>query len=506
MVAVRSCATGRRDVSDTSTHLHAVVLAGGSGARFWPLSREMSPKQLLSIFGGVSLITRAVTRIMPFTGCDAVHIVTGENLVDELRNHLKSQPELEVLRIDYIVEPVGRNTAPAVALAAATLLRTDPEAVMVLLPSDHLLEDGQVWLDAVQAGIALAQAGVLVTIGLKPSRPEIGYGYIHAGEQIAGVEVGAARGHRVLGFVEKPGAATAAAFVRDGRYLWNSGMLITRADTVLRELCAAGNAAVTPASADGWKIADVAEAMAAVSREDWLTDEGRALYGALPSVPFDKAVLEVSGNVAVVPTDMAWSDVGSLLSIEELGTPDDSGNVLVGRAHDVGSRNVLSYAPDRLVATLGLDDVVVVDTADATLVASRDRIQDVRLVVDALKALGAEEVVSARNSLRTWGSWTLLLRGGGFQIKSIEVLPGHRLSSHSHAKRSEHWVVLEGTACVRLGSEAVELGAGDSVRVPAETVHRLENAGDGPLRVVEVSVGTYLGEDDIVRLEDDWDR
>ncbi len=493
-------------MSDSRSHLHAVILAGGSGARFWPLSRELSPKQLLSIFGGISLITRAVRRIMPFTACDAVHVVTGENLFDELRNHLKAQPEFEPLAIDYIVEPVGRSTAAAIALAAAVLLRDDPDAVMIVLPSDHLLEDGEVWADTVRVAVALAETGYLTTIGLKPTRAETGYGYIHAGDPIPGASAGHAVGREVVEFVEKPDPATAAAFVAAGTHLWNSGMLVARASVVLQQLRAAGAAAVTPDSACGRAIADVAEAMAAVPRSDWLTDEGRERYGSLPAVPFDKAALEVSERVAVVPTEMDWSDVGSLLAVEKLGTPDERGNVLVGRVYDIDSRDVLAYSADRLVATLGLDDVIVIDTADATLVAARDRTQDVRVVVDALKAAGAPEVVCSRSSLRPWGSWTLLMKSDRFQIKSIDVLPGHRLSLQSHEHRSEHWIVIEGTARVRRDEEVLDIGPNESVYLPVGTVHRLENPGDAPLKVVEVAVGDYLGEDDIVRYEDDWGR
>jgi mannose-1-phosphate guanylyltransferase/mannose-6-phosphate isomerase len=461
---------------------------------------------MLSIFGGVSLMTRAVKRIMPFTACDAIHVVTGENLFDELRNHLKAQPGLDALSIDYLVEPVGRNTAPAVALAAAVLVRTDPHAVMAMLPSDHLLEDGPVWADTVRTAVSLAEQGFLVTIGLKPSRPETGYGYIHEGDPIAGDASGRARGHHVAAFVEKPDAAMAASFVSDGGYLWNSGMLVARASVVLEQLRLVGDAAATPASADGRRIADVAEAMADMPRASWLTDEGRATYGTLPSVPFDKAVLEVSDCVAVVPSDMEWSDVGSLLAVGKLGSPDERGNVLVGRVCDVGSRDLLAYSADRLVATLGLESVIVVDTADATLVAAKDRAQDVRMVVDALKAAGAPEVVSSRNSLRPWGSWTLLMKGDGFQIKSIDVLPGHRLSLQSHARRSEHWIVIEGVGRVQRDDEVIEVRLNESVYLPRGTVHRLENCGTSPLKVIEVAVGEYLGEDDIVRYEDDWGR
>lgn len=492
-------------MTDT-TRLHAVILAGGSGSRFWPLSREMSPKQMLSIFGGVSLMTRAVRRIMPYTACDAVHVVTGETLFDEIRNHLMAQAELAHLTIDYMVEPSARNTAPAIALAAAVLVERDPDAIMIMLPSDHLLEDGDRWRDTVWAATALAAEGRMVTIGLKPSRPETGYGYIHAGDEIPDSQVGEVRGHSVVEFIEKPDAETAVRLVANGDCLWNSGMLIARADVILSELRAAGDAGRSPASSGGRTIAEVAERLAKQPSDTWLTDAGRELYGSLPAVPFDKAVLEVSSNVVVVPTDLDWSDVGSLLSIEKLGAMDPNGNVLVGRAYDVDSTGTLVYSADRLVATLGLTDTIVVDTADATLVAAKDRAQDVRLIVDMLKFAGAEEVSTSRSSLRPWGSWTLLMKCPGFQIKSIDVTPGKRLSVQSHNRRSEHWIVIEGEASVLRGDDEITLHANESVYLPAGIVHRLENRETGPLKVIEVAVGDYLGEDDIVRYSDDFGR
>lgn len=486
--------------------LHAVILAGGSGSRFWPLSREMSPKQMLSIFGGVSLMTRAVMRIMPYTAVDAVHVVTGELLFDEIRNHLMAQTELAGLSIDYMVEPLARNTAPAVALAAATLHRLDPKAIMIMLPSDHLLEDGELWRATIEAAAGLAARDLLVTIGLKPSRPDTGYGYIHAGEPIEASRVGAVQGHVVQAFLEKPDLATAERFVAEGDYLWNSGMLVAKASVILEELRLAGDKAASAESADGRRIAEVAERMADMGVADWLTDEGRELYGSLPAVPFDKAALEVSSRIAVVPTDLDWSDVGSLLSIEELGEPDERGNVLVGRAYDVDSHDLLVYSADRLVATLGISDAVVVDTADATLVVAKDRVQDVRRMVDLLKAEGCDEVSTSRSSLRPWGSWTLLMKGDGFQIKSIDVHPGKRLSVQSHNRRSEHWIVIAGEAKVLRGDEEVILKRNESVYLPAGIVHRMENCGIEPLKVIEVAVGDYLGEDDIVRYSDDYGR
>lgn len=491
---------------DAASRLHAVVLAGGSGARFWPLSRELNPKQLLSVFGGESLITRSVLRVKEFCRPQDVHVITGERLADEIRNHLTAQPSLAGVRIDYVVEPGARNTAPAIALAAALVAREDPDALVIVLPSDHLLADGDLWRRTVGVAMHLAEEGFLATIGLVPTRPETGYGYIQAGDEIPGAASGDIAGCLVERFVEKPDTETAARFVSGGDHLWNSGMLVARASVVLRELRAAGERGATADSSAGGEIADVAEWLTSLPREEWLAAEALERYGALPAVPFDRAVLEVSDAVAVVPTSLDWSDVGSLLSIAELTPADERGNVLVGRAVDVGSEGIVAYSADRLVATLGLRDMLVIDTADATLVAPKDRAQDVRLVVDALKATGAPEVVASRQSLRPWGSWTLLMTAPGFQIKSIDVSPGSRLSLQSHARRSEHWIVIEGRALIELDGREIECAANESCYIPIGARHRLANPGPEPLKVIEVAVGEYLGEDDIVRYDDDWGR
>ncbi|GAB4284801.1 MAG: mannose-1-phosphate guanylyltransferase/mannose-6-phosphate isomerase [Coriobacteriia bacterium] len=487
-------------------HLHAIVLAGGSGTRFWPLSRELSPKQFVSIFGGVSLITRAVERIAGLAETGGVHVLTNERLADELGNHLKAQASLQGVAIDYLAEPTPRNTAPAIALAAAYLVRLDPDAVMVVLPSDHLIEDGAVWDRTMRLAVDLAEQGRLVTIGLEPTHAETGYGYIRAGAPIAGAERDGVSGREVERFVEKPERSAAEAFLAEGGYLWNSGMLVARADVVLRELDAAGAKAATPESAAAGTIAATAREVGALHPAEWTLPAARERFAALPAVPFDKAALEVSEVVAVVPTDMPWSDVGSLLALEQLAEPDERGNVLVGNVTDIDSEDTIVYSADRLVATLGLSDLVVVDTSDATLIARKDRAQDVRLIVDALKAAGAPEVVQNRSSLRPWGSWTMLLVGEGFQVKTIDVLPGCRLSLQSHAHRSEHWVVIEGHAKVEIDGDVFEVGPNESKYVPLGARHRLTNDGETLLRVVEVAVGDYLGEDDITRYQDDWAR
>ena len=291
-------------------HLHAVILAGGSGARFWPLSRELSPKQMLSIFGGRSLIRRAVERIQGMCDTDAVHVLTNERLLDELRNHLTAQEGLDVSSIEFLAEPTPRNTAPAMALAAAHLVRQDPEALMIVLPSDHLLEDGDRWQNTVRLACETATSGYLVTIGLTPTAPETGYGYIQSGDSIEGLELGDLEAHHVTRFVEKPDLVTAETYVADGSYMWNSGMLVARCADVLAAFEGPGSAGTTPDSGDGAAIARVARELAALGPDQWHTSRALDEFGALPSVPFDKAVLEVSDKVAVVPTSLDWSDVG----------------------------------------------------------------------------------------------------------------------------------------------------------------------------------------------------
>ena len=487
-------------------HLHAMILAGGSGTRFWPLSRELSPKQFVTMFGGVSLITQAVARVRSLAEPDGIHVLTNERLLDELRNHLKSQPSLHEAAIEYLAEPTPRNTAAAIALAAAYLERMDPDAVMIVLPSDHVLEDGERWERTLRVAVRLAETGRLVTLGLEPTRAETGYGYIRMGDVVPGIAEGETSGHDVAAFIEKPDHETAERFLAEGGYLWNSGMLVARASTVLAELIAVGQRRATHESGYSAEIAAIAREIATLEPGAWIGDDARAKFAALPSVPFDKAVLEVSRVVAVVPADLEWSDVGSLVALESIAEPDARGNVHSGNIVDIDSHDSIVYSADRLVATIGLEGLMVVDTPDATLVAPKGRAQDVRLIVDSLKASGAREIVENRSSLRPWGKWTMLVKGTGFQVKTIEVLPGQRLSLQSHEHRSEHWVVVEGGGRITRGTEVFDVGPNESAYIPRGFRHRLENPGADMLRIVEIAVGDYLGEDDITRYEDDWER
>ncbi len=479
---------------------HGVVLAGGTGQRFWPLSRELSPKQLLSVFGTESLVAQAVHRVLPTVQAAGgmMTVVTNERLLDELRNNLSANDDPRLREIEYLVEPCGRNTAPAIALAAAELVRHDSDAVMIVLPSDHLLEDGPAWRDVLDVGLLMALGDHFVTIGITPTRVETGYGYIGAGEPLVEFGSDRVRPLRATSFVEKPGPERAASLVADGRHFWNAGIFILKAASILEEMTELGG--------DAALIAATCEWVSGHPRSSWGSGEVRERFAALPSVPIDKALMERSSRVAVIPAELRWRDVGSFEALETVAPPDERGNTRLGRGVDIDTTGSIVYTTNRLVATLGLRDAVVIDTVDATLVCAKDRCQDVRAVVDALKAMNAEEVVTPKTSLRPWGTWTTLLKGSGFQIKLLEVKPGCKPSLQRHQHRSEHWVVVEGEATVTRDIEVVTVPTNGSVFLPVGCVHRVENRVDELLKIIEVQLGDYLGEDDIVRLEDDWHR
>ncbi len=472
-------------------HAYGLVLAGGSGMRFWPLSRELSPKQLLTVFGSESLIRQAISRLEARIPANRINLITNERLAEELRNHLLGSDE-SYNKIHYIVEPVGRNTGPAIALAAASLLRKDPQAILIVFPSDHVVEEGEEWTRALDMAIELAADGHLVTIGLRPTRPETGFGYIELGEAIEGKDE---RARRVRCFSEKPDLEVAKSFCESGKHLWNSGMFAFRADALLCE--------VVNYLPD---LAALVDELAGLPTSEWLTEEMRARFGALPPVSIDKGVLEKSDNVTVVCADLAWHDVGSFTSLAELEEADEQGNVIHGNAISVDSENTILWGDKRIIAALGLRDLVVVDTPDATLICPKDRCQDVRKVVEVLKAKGANEALSHRMVQRPWGSYTVMEEGPGFKIKMIEIKPKARLSQQIHHHRSEHWVILSGTARVQRGDEEIMLHPNESTYIPVSTSHRLENPGKIPVRLIEVQNGEYLEEDDLIRLSDEYDR
>ena len=456
--------------------LYPVIMAGGSGTRFWPLSRQLFPKQLLKIIGDETLIQQTMRRVLSGAPAERVLISTNPAQGESIRVQLNEWKD--ALKDNFVLEPEGRNTAPAIALVALELLRRDPQAVMLVVPADHIVKGQRDFDAAVALAADLARQGLLVTFGIKPIRPETGYGYIKPRKETVLAKRGKLKGHPVGRFVEKPDAGKAAQYLKAGDYYWNSGMFVWRAATILEEI-----RRHQPALALG------------VDRIGALIQQGapRAaiddVYRTLPSVSIDQGVMEKSSKAAVVPVTFSWSDVGSWGSLDEVADKDKSGNIVGGRVVDIDSQRSVVYG-----------------TPDATLVCPKSRAQDVKKIVEILKEQGAPEHLEHLTIHRPWGSYTVLEEGAGYKVKRVTVNPGGRLSLQMHHKRSEHWVVIAGTARVTRGDEVFELRIGESTAIPVETKHRLENPAQDTLHIIEVQNGPYLGEDDIVRFKDDYGR
>jgi len=476
-----------------NTHLYAVILAGGSGTRFWPLSRHLYPKQLLRILGEETLIQQTMHRVLRCVPANQVLISTNTAQADSIRFQLGEWKD--ELSHNFVIEPEARNTAPAIALAAIELVRRDPEAVMLVLPADHVIKGDKKFQAAVALGAELATEGYLITFGVKPVRPEIGYGYIQPNRRARLASRGGLVGYPVARFVEKPDAKKAARYLQAGNYYWNSGIFVWRASTILDEL-----ARHQPALARGMKK------IGELKKSEEGSSEMAQLYQRLTPVSIDHGVMEQSSRAAMIPVDFAWSDIGSWSSLGEVAPRNDSGNLVSGRVVDLDSRDSILYADRRLVATIGLSGMVVVDTPDATLICPKTRSQDVKKVVEILKRQGAPEHLEHLTVFRPWGSYTVLEEGPGYKVKRVTVNPGGRLSLQLHHQRSEHWVVITGTARVTRGEEVFDLHVSQSTAIPVETKHRLENPGSDTLHIIEVQNGPYLGEDDIVRFSDDYGR
>lgn len=474
---------------DTGLSVRPVVLAGGSGSRLWPMSRGAWPKQLLPLNSPDAMLVETVRRTRG-QGFSAPLVICNEEyrfLVAELMKGSGTEPEA------IILEPEGRNTAPAVAIAALMALRDDPAALILVMPADHMIGDVEAFRGAVAKAAILAASGHLVTFGITPDRPHTGYGYIRIGAELPHM----AGAFGVDRFIEKPAKDAAERFVEDGHHLWNSGLFLFPAQLFVDEL-----AKYEPAILETCR-----EALAGLRQDLDFCRLDAAAFRRLPSISVDVAVMERTVAAAVVPVDMAWNDLGTWQALWELGAKDAAGNVCVGDVlvHDTAASYVRSES-GRLVAVVGLQDVVVVATDDALLVSAKDGDAGIRQVLNQLAATQRPEHEFHTLVHRPWGTYRNVDSGDRFRVKQIVVKPGGTLSLQYHSHRAEHWVVVQGTARVTCGDRIFVLHENESTYIPIGAVHRLENPGKIPLRLIEVQSGAYLEEDDIVRIEDQYDR
>lgn len=467
------------------TMLTPVILSGGSGTRLWPASRAKLPKQLLPLAEERSMLQATALRTVGLPGAESGCVVVCN---EAHRFFVAEQLAAIEQNARIILEPEGRNTAPAIALAAFSVLGDDADALMLVMPADHVIRDVPAFQAAVRTGTDAAQKGQLVTFGIVPSKPETGFGYIRASSEgdILPVEA----------FVEKPDQQTAESYLKSGGYFWNSGMFLFRADayldalkTLAPDMFAACKSAMAKQSEDGLFLRPDADA-----------------FGASPSDSIDYAVMEKSGNVSVVPMSCGWSDVGSWSALHEVMDADGDGNVLDGDVLIFECRNSLISSESRLVGAVGLDNIVIVETKDSVLVVNKARSQDVKEIVNQLKLNERPETDLHRQVFRPWGSYDSIENAEKFQVKQLIVKPGAELSLQKHAHRAEHWVVVKGKARITRNDEVFDLEVNESAYIAIGDIHRIANPFDEPAHIIEVQCGDYLGEDDIVRIEDNYGR
>jgi mannose-1-phosphate guanylyltransferase/mannose-6-phosphate isomerase len=464
-----------------------VILSGGSGTRLWPLSRKEYPKQYLPLVGDNTMLQETILRLEgldnladPIIVCNADH----RFLVAE------QCQQIGVNNPTILLEPVGRNTAPAVAAAALQSLKDSEDSMLLVLSADHVIQDIDAFHEAINIARSQAQKGKLVTFGIVPTDANTGYGYIKSSKKN---DNGA---HKVEEFVEKPDLKTAQTYLEQGNYLWNSGMFMFKAETLIDEL--------TAHSPDIVKA--VSSAVKNATQDlDFIRLEEQS-FSLSPGDSIDYALMEKSDNVVVVPLDAGWSDVGSWLALYDIGAKDGSGNVLKGDVTVKDTTNTYIYASHHMVTTVGVDNLVVIDTPDATFIASQDKAHEVKSIVKSLQKKGRDEAHSNRKVYRPWGWYDSIEVGKHFQVKRLHVHPGAKLSLQMHHKRAEHWVIVSGQATATNGEEVLTLGEGQSTYIPIGVRHSLENRTDKPLEIIEVQSGVYLGEDDIVRFKDLYGR
>jgi len=472
-------------MTQTTQQILPVILSGGTGTRLWPLSREGFPKQFWPLASDKPMLAETAARaegpgfLPPMVICNEAHRFL---VAEQLRGH----------GARIVLEPVGRNSAPAIAAAALLAEESGTDTVMWIMAADSAIGDLPALQAALAQAAAAARAGWIVTFGMKPTAPETGYGYIEAGAALAdlpGVQA-------VARFVEKPDAARAAEFVSGGKHLWNSGMFVATATTLIAEL----------ERHEPELLRTVRAAVAGAKRDLDFVRLDPEIFAGAPNISIDYAVMERTQHAAVVPAAMGWSDIGSWNSLWEISAKDAGGNATLGPVELVDARNCMVRSEGILTGVVGIEDAVVIVTDDAVLVMDRSRAQDVKKLVDQLKAKGIKQATEHRRAFRPWGQYEGVVQGDRFQVKRIEVRPGAKLSLQKHFHRAEHWVVVSGTAIVRRDAEEILLRENESVYLPLGCVHRMENPGMIPLVLIEVQSGSYLGEDDIVRYEDTYGR
>jgi len=485
------------------TNLFAIILAGGSGTRFWPLSRETTPKQMLQIVGEDTLLRQTIKRINGFIPPENIWIVTTEDKAQSLRFHI--EPLGTVAKgIQFINEPVGRNTAPAIGLTAICLNHISPESLMIVLPSDHAISDTEKFLNDLKLSIQRAKEGYLITFGIQPTQPETGYGYIKVARSSKKKLKGLLEVER---FFEKPDLETARRYLSEGGYFWNSGIFVFKTSKILSEIQTHLPSLyqtlreIESLISDSVKSNNTSIPQSAIRNPQFLM-----LYAKLEPISIDYGIMERSHNILMVPATFKWSDLGSWAALDEIIKKDETGNIRKGNTIDIGSQNSTIFAGDRLIATIGLKDIVVVDTPDATLVTPKERVQEVRKIVEILRQNNREEHLIHKTVERPWGSYTVLEKGERYKIKRVVLKPKARLSLQLHRRRSEHWVVVAGVAKVTRGEETYFIHTNQSTYIPINTKHRLENPEDLLLQIIEVQNGDYLEEDDIERFADDYGR
>ena len=469
------------------TAIHPVILSGGSGSRLWPASRSMYPKQLLPLVTGKSTMLQDTASRL-----DGLPNVADECLVvcNEAHRFLVAEQLREIeVRARIVLEPEGRNTAPAVALAAFVAAADDPDAVLLVMPADHVIRDLAAFQATVTRGLDAAAEGRFVTFGIVPVSPETGYGYIKAKPEGDAVVP-------VASFVEKPDLETAIRYVDSGEYFWNGGIFLFRANAYLEALAtfAPDIHAACQASFEGR------------AESDEFIRPDKDAFLACPGDSIDYAVMEKTDKAAMVPLDVGWSDVGSWAALQEVRTADDAGNTVDGDVLMHDCKGTFIQAESRFVGAVGLEDIVVIETKDSTLVAKKDKSQDVKVLVDQLNELGREETRLHRQVFRPWGSYDSLENQDGFQVKRLIVNPGAVLSLQKHAHRAEHWVVVRGKARITKNDDVFDLDVNESTYIAIGDIHRIANPFDQPVHIIEVQCGDYLGEDDIVRIEDNYGR